>query len=377
MNSDTQAMAQALDLAPPGRAWRRTPTRGSAASSPTPTARSSASGHTQQAGGPHAEIMACATPPRAATSVAAPPPTSRSSPARTTAAPAPAATRWSPPASRKVVASIADPNPLVAGQGFARLRAAGVEVEVGPGADAVARAEHRLFQPHGAQDALGAHEDRGLAGRQDRAGQRRQPVDHLAKPRAPTATPGAPAPAPCSPASAPCCEDDPRLDVRLVETPRQPHAGGRRQPAGDAARRQAVHAAAGRVLHLHGRRDDGARQAALRSARRHRHRCLPGAGRQGRPGRHAARPGARARSTSCMSRPATSSMARWCAKAWSTNSWSTWRPSCSARAAAWPQLRRRWPTLAQARRRCEFTSIAAGRPRPADRSPGFAGRDSF
>ena len=35
---------------------------------------------------------------------------------------------------RKVVASIADPNPLVAGQGFARLRAAGVEVEVGPGA---------------------------------------------------------------------------------------------------------------------------------------------------------------------------------------------------------------------------------------------------
>ncbi len=35
---------------------------------------------------------------------------------------------------KKVVASIADPNPLVAGQGFARLRAAGIEVEVGPGA---------------------------------------------------------------------------------------------------------------------------------------------------------------------------------------------------------------------------------------------------
>ena len=34
----------------------------------------------------------------------------------------------------KVVASIADPNPLVAGQGFARLRAAGVDVQVGPGA---------------------------------------------------------------------------------------------------------------------------------------------------------------------------------------------------------------------------------------------------
>ena len=36
----------------------------------------------------------------------------------------------------RVVASLADPNPLVAGQGFARLRAAGVAVEVGPGAAA-------------------------------------------------------------------------------------------------------------------------------------------------------------------------------------------------------------------------------------------------
>lgn len=34
----------------------------------------------------------------------------------------------------KVVASLQDPNPRVAGQGFARLRAAGVQVEVGPGA---------------------------------------------------------------------------------------------------------------------------------------------------------------------------------------------------------------------------------------------------
>jgi len=33
----------------------------------------------------------------------------------------------------RVVASLADPNPLVGGQGFARLRAAGVAVEVGPG----------------------------------------------------------------------------------------------------------------------------------------------------------------------------------------------------------------------------------------------------
>ena len=36
----------------------------------------------------------------------------------------------------KVVASLQDPNPRVAGQGFARLRAAGVEVVIGPGAQA-------------------------------------------------------------------------------------------------------------------------------------------------------------------------------------------------------------------------------------------------
>ncbi|HMN58671.1 MAG TPA: bifunctional diaminohydroxyphosphoribosylaminopyrimidine deaminase/5-amino-6-(5-phosphoribosylamino)uracil reductase RibD [Ottowia sp.] len=37
---------------------------------------------------------------------------------------------------RRVIASLQDPNPRVAGQGFARLRAAGVEVQVGPGAEA-------------------------------------------------------------------------------------------------------------------------------------------------------------------------------------------------------------------------------------------------
>ncbi|RAR71441.1 diaminohydroxyphosphoribosylaminopyrimidine deaminase/5-amino-6-(5-phosphoribosylamino)uracil reductase [Paracidovorax anthurii] len=44
----------------------------------------------------------------------------------------------------KVVASLPDPNPLVSGRGFARLRAAGVTVEVGPGADE-AKALNRGF----------------------------------------------------------------------------------------------------------------------------------------------------------------------------------------------------------------------------------------
>ena len=41
----------------------------------------------------------------------------------------------------RVVAAIEDPNPLVAGQGLARLRAAGIAVTVGPGADQ-ARRDH-------------------------------------------------------------------------------------------------------------------------------------------------------------------------------------------------------------------------------------------
>ncbi len=45
---------------------------------------------------------------------------------------------------RRVVASVADPNPLVAGKGFERLRAAGIQVTVGPG-EAEARRLNEAF----------------------------------------------------------------------------------------------------------------------------------------------------------------------------------------------------------------------------------------
>ena len=91
-------------------------------------------GHTQQAGGPHAEVMALRDAVTKGHSVAG-------STAYVTLEPCSHHGRTGPCCDaliaagvKKVVASIADPNPQVSGQGFARLQAAGIEVEVGPGA---------------------------------------------------------------------------------------------------------------------------------------------------------------------------------------------------------------------------------------------------
>ena len=92
-------------------------------------------GFTQQAGGPHAEVMALRDAAAAGRDV-------RGATAYVTLEPCAHQGRTGPCCDAliqagvaKVVASIADPNPLVAGQGFARLRAAGIEVVVGPGAE--------------------------------------------------------------------------------------------------------------------------------------------------------------------------------------------------------------------------------------------------
>ncbi len=91
-------------------------------------------GFTQQAGGPHAEVMALRDAQAAGADV-------RGATAYVTLEPCAHQGRTGPCCDAliaagvaKVVASLEDPNPLVAGQGFARLRAAGVAVEVGPGA---------------------------------------------------------------------------------------------------------------------------------------------------------------------------------------------------------------------------------------------------
>ena len=91
-------------------------------------------GHTQQAGGPHAEIMALRDAAAKGHSVIGCTAYVTLEPCCHHGRTGPCCDALIAAGVKKVVASIADPNPLVSGHGFARLRAAGIEVEVGPGA---------------------------------------------------------------------------------------------------------------------------------------------------------------------------------------------------------------------------------------------------
>lgn len=91
-------------------------------------------GNTQKVGGPHAEIVAMRSALAHGHSLG-------NATAYVTLEPCAHRGRTGPCCDAliqagitKVVASIADPNPLVAGRGFERLRAAGIDVEIGPGA---------------------------------------------------------------------------------------------------------------------------------------------------------------------------------------------------------------------------------------------------
>jgi diaminohydroxyphosphoribosylaminopyrimidine deaminase / 5-amino-6-(5-phosphoribosylamino)uracil reductase len=92
-------------------------------------------GHTQPAGQAHAEVMALADAAARGNSV-------RGATAFVTLEPCSHQGRTGPCCDAmvaagigRVVASLQDPNPRVAGEGFRRLRAGGVAVDVGPGAD--------------------------------------------------------------------------------------------------------------------------------------------------------------------------------------------------------------------------------------------------
>ena len=179
-------------------------------------------GFTQQAGGPHAEVMALRDAAAAGRDV-------RGATAYVTLEPCSHHGRTGPCCDaliaagiRKVVASIADPNPLVGGQGFERLRAAGVEVEIGPGSEASRELNIGFFSrmvrktpwvrmkvaasldgftalPHGVSQWITSPEARADG--------------HAWRARACAVLTGI----------GTVLEDDPQLDVREVATPRQPH----------------------------------------------------------------------------------------------------------------------------------------------------------
>ncbi len=91
-------------------------------------------GHTQRAGGPHAEIMALRDAIARGHSVVGTTAYVTLEPCSHHGRTGPCCDALIAAGINKVVASITDPNPLVSGQGFERLRAAGIEVQVGPGA---------------------------------------------------------------------------------------------------------------------------------------------------------------------------------------------------------------------------------------------------
>ena len=178
-------------------------------------------GHTQQAGGPHAEVMALRDAADHGHSV-------RGATVVVTLEPCAHHGRTPPCCDAlvqagvgRVVMAIEDPNPLVAGRGAARLRAAGIEVESGIGADAAcelnigffsrmerqrpwvrlkvaASLDGRTALPNGVSQWI-----TGAAARTDGHAWRRRTSAVLT-------------------GVGTVRDDNPRLDVRLVPTPRQP-----------------------------------------------------------------------------------------------------------------------------------------------------------
>lgn len=179
-------------------------------------------GHTQQVGGPHAEVMALRDASARGHDV-------RGATAYVTLEPCAHHGRTGPCCDAlvaagiaRVVAALEDPNPLVAGEGFARLRAAGVTVEVGPGAQAARELNIGFFSRMqrgtpwvrmkaaaslDGTTALANGESQWITSPQARAD------GHAWRAQACAVLTGI----------GTVLQDNPRLDVRDIPTPRQPH----------------------------------------------------------------------------------------------------------------------------------------------------------
>lgn len=227
----------------------------------TPDGRILGQGFTQQAGGPHAEVMALRDAAARGNDV-------RKATAFVTLEPCSHQGRTGPCCDAligagigKVVASIADPNPLVSGQGFARLRAAGVEVVVGPGAAESRELNIGFFSRMvrgtpwvrmktaaslDGTTALANGQSQWITSPEARAD------GHAWRARACAVLTGI----------GTVLNDDPRLDVRDVATPRQPHlviVDSQLQTPLQAR----LFSIPGRTCLIYTASDDAAKQAAL------------------------------------------------------------------------------------------------------------------
>ena len=179
-------------------------------------------GHTQRTGGPHAEIMALHNAAAQGHSVSGATAYVTLEPCSHHGRTGPCCDALIAAGIKKVVASIADPNPLVSGQGFERLRAAGIEVEVGPGANESRELNIGFFsrmirKTPWVRMKIAASLDgtTALANGQSQwiTSPEARTDGHAWRARSCAMLTGI----------GTVLEDNPRLDVRLVDTPRQPY----------------------------------------------------------------------------------------------------------------------------------------------------------
>lgn len=183
-------------------------------------------GNTQRAGGPHAEIMAMRDAAAHGYSVIGATAYVTLEPCSHHGRTGPCCDALIAAGINKVVCTNTDPNPLVSGQGFARLRAAGVEVEVLCPTDPLAIAARELNigffsrmvrKTPWVRMKIAASLDGRTAlhngASQWITGEAARTDGHAWRARACAVLTGI----------GTVLADRPRLDVRLVETPRQPH----------------------------------------------------------------------------------------------------------------------------------------------------------
>jgi diaminohydroxyphosphoribosylaminopyrimidine deaminase / 5-amino-6-(5-phosphoribosylamino)uracil reductase len=183
-------------------------------------------GHTQRAGGPHAEVMALRDAAAQGHSTVGATAYVTLEPCSHHGRTGPCCDALIAAGIKKVVATNLDPNPLVAGQGFAKLRAAGVEVEVLPADHPLAIQSRELNigffsrmvrKTPWVQMKVAASMD-GTTALDNGVSQWITSPDaradgHAWRARACAILTGI----------GTVLADRPRLDVRLVDTPRQPH----------------------------------------------------------------------------------------------------------------------------------------------------------